>query len=117
MLVVYGLKNCDTCKKALGWLKTQGIDHSFHDVRADGLDGDTLARWLDELGHDVLVNTRGTTWRALPEDEKVGLDSTRAQRLIMTQPAIMKRPVFDLGDRRLVGFKDAQKEELAAALA
>ncbi|MGY8995070.1 MAG: glutaredoxin domain-containing protein [Alphaproteobacteria bacterium] len=63
MIVVYGLKNCETCKKALTWLKSEGLEHRFHDIRADGLDGDALAAWLEELGHEVLVNTRGTTWR------------------------------------------------------
>ncbi len=113
MIVVHGLKNCNTCKKALVWLKGEGIEHRFHDVRAGGLDGKVLAVWLEELGHELLVNTRGTTWRALPDPEKVGLDNAKAHHLIMEQPAIMKRPVFDLGDRRVVGFKNAQKVELA----
>jgi arsenate reductase len=115
MIVVYGLKNCDTCKKALAWLKGEGLEHRFHDVRADGLDGDALAAWLEELGHEVLVNTRGTTWRALSDSDKADLDNTKAHALIMAQPAIMKRPVFDLGHRRVVGFKDAQKAELSGS--
>ena len=113
MITVYGLKNCDTCKKALAWLKAEGIEHVYRDVRADGLDRSALSSWMDELGHEVLVNTRGTTWRGLPDDQKAGLDNARAVGLIMDQPAIMKRPVFDLDDRRLVGFKDAQKETLS----
>jgi len=114
MITVYGLKNCDTCKKALGWLKAEGIEHRFHDVRADGLDPGAVRAWADEVGHAVLVNTRGTTWRQLDVGAKTGLDDAKAAALILEHPAIMKRPVFDLGDRRLVGFKDAQKEALAA---
>ncbi|MBT5433670.1 MAG: arsenate reductase [Alphaproteobacteria bacterium] len=114
MLTVYGLKNCDTCKKALAWLKANNIEHRYHDVRADGLDAGAVASWMEELGHAVLVNTRGTTWRGLPDEDKADLDSARAIDLIMAQPAIMKRPVFDLGNKRLVGFKPAQQEELLA---
>jgi len=112
MFTVYGLKNCDTCKKALAWLKANNIEHRYHDVRADGLDTGDVASWMDELGHAVLVNTRGTTWRNLTDEDKVDLDNTKATGLIMAQPAIMKRPVFDLGSKRLVGFKPAQQEEL-----
>ena len=115
MIVVYGLKNCDTCKKALAWMKGEGLEHQFHDVRADGLDSDDLAAWLEELGHEILVNTRGTTWRALSDADKADLDNSKAHTLIMAQPAIMKRPVVDLGARRIVGFKDAQKAELSGS--
>ena len=114
LITVYGLKNCDTCKKALAWLKAEGITHQFHDVRADGLDAGDVKAWVGELGSDVLVNTRGTTWRGLDEADKADLDNAKAAALILAHPALMKRPVFDLGDRRLVGFKDAQKEALQA---
>lgn len=112
LITVYGLKNCDTCKKALTWLKAEGIAHEFHDVRADGLVASDVAAWISELGSDVLVNTRGTTWRGLDEADKAEMDDAKAAALILAHPALMKRPVFDLGDRRLVGFKDAQKEAL-----
>ncbi len=115
MIEVWGLKNCDTCRKALAWLKDEGIAHSFRDVRAAGLDPAALKAWIDELGWEVLVNTRGTTWRGLPESEREGLDAKRAHALILRHPAVMKRPVFDLGSRRLVGFKDAEKAALRAA--
>lgn len=116
MITVYGLKSCDTCRKARAWLDGEGIAHSFHDVRADGLDGKALAGWIEELGWEALVNTRGTTWRGLPEAEKTGLDAARARDLILAHPAVMKRPVFDLGTRRLVGFKDEQKTALREAI-
>lgn len=114
MITVYGLKNCDTCKKAVAWLKAEGIAHVFHDVRADGLNAGDVNAWVKELGSDVLINTRGTTWRGLDEADKADMDDAKAAALILAHPALMKRPVFDLGDRRLVGFKDAQKEALQA---
>ena len=113
MIRVYGLKNCDTCRKALSWLIEQEIPHRFVDIRKDGL-GDVDA-WIAELGHDVLVNRRGTTWRKLPECEKSGLDADRAAALIRAKPAVMKRPVFDLGGRVFVGLSEAGKSALAAA--
>ena len=115
MIEVWGLKNCDTCRKALTWLKDEGIAHSFRDVRADGLDPAALEAWIAELGGEPLVNTRGTTWRGLPESEREGLDAAKAKALILANPAVMKRPVFDLGGRRLVGFKDAEKKALRSA--
>lgn len=114
MIEVWGLKNCDTCRKALAWLKDEGIAHSFRDVRADGLDPAALEAWIAELGWEPLVNTRGTTWRGLPEGERENLDAAKAKGLILANPAVMKRPVFDLGGRRLVGFKDAEKKALRA---
>lgn len=112
MIEVWGLKNCDTCRKALAWLDAEGIAHRFRDVRTDGLDA-KLGAWIEELGWEALVNTRGTTWRGLPEAEREGLDAAKAKALILVHPALMKRPVFDLGDRRLVGFKDAERKALA----
>jgi arsenate reductase len=108
LITVFGLKNCDTCKKALRWLDAEGIAHRFHDVRADGLDAGNLRTWIDELGWEVLVNTQSTTWRGLDDTQKAGLDAKKAAALILAHPALMKRPVFDLGDRRLVGFKAPQ---------
>jgi len=115
MIEVWGLKNCDTCRKALNWLKQEAIAHRFRDVRADGLDPAALEAWIAELGWEPLVNTRGTTWRGLPETERDALDGKRAHALILAHPAVMKRPVFDLGKRRLVGFKAAEQAALRQA--
>lgn len=114
MITVYGLKTCDTCRKALRWLESEGIAHRFHDVRADGLDAKALQAWIGELGWEVLVNTQSTTWRGLDDGQKTGLDAKKAAALILAHPALMKRPVFDLGHRRLVGFKAPQMEALKA---
>jgi Spx/MgsR family transcriptional regulator len=114
MITVYGLKNCDTCRKARQWLDGKHIDHRFHDLRADGLDEPTVAGWVKELGFEALLNTRGTTWRGLPESARAEVDAARATRLMHQHPALIKRPVFDLGKKRLVGFTDGVKKVLAA---
>ena len=113
MITVYGLKNCDTCRKARQWLDGKGIAHRFHDVRADGLDQRTVAGWVKELGFEPLLNTRGTTWRGLPEAARENVDQVKATTLMHQHPALIKRPVFDLGNKRLIGFTDAVKKALA----
>ncbi len=115
MIVIYGLKNCDTCRKARKWMDGEGIAHRFHDVRADGLDGPTLDAWVTALGWEALLNRRGTTWRALSEADREGVDAARARTLILTHPALVKRPVFDQGGGRfLLGFGEAERAALAA---
>lgn len=114
MITVYGIPNCDTVRRARKWLDEAGIEHRFHDFRADGIDAGTLAGWADELGWEILLNSRGRTWRGLPEDIKSSVDAASAPALMATHPALIKRPVFDLGDRRLVGFAPATLEELKA---
>ncbi len=111
MISVYGLKKCDTCRKALAWLVEQEIPHTFHDVRKDGF-GD-VESWIDACGHEALINRRGTTWRALPEHERQNLDEARAAALIRAWPAVMKRPLFVSGDRVLVGFSTTTQSALA----
>lgn len=115
MLTVYGLKNCDTCRKAREWLKQNGRAHRFHDVRADGLDEAMLRAWVAELGYAALLNTRGTTWRGLPEAERRDVDEAAAVRLMLQHPALIKRPVLDTGRRRLVGFGPATRKALGGA--
>jgi Spx/MgsR family transcriptional regulator len=113
MITVNGLRNCDTCRKALGWLKTEGIAHGFVDVRADGVDEATVARWADAVGWETLLNRRGTTWRGLPLEEKEGIDGPRAVALMAAHPALIKRPVFEVDDEILVGFGDEVRARLA----
>ncbi len=112
MISVYGLKNCDTCRRALAWLVEQEIAHRFHDVRKDGF-GD-VESWITACGHEALINRRGTTWRKLPEQDRRNLDEARAAALIRTWPAVMKRPLFVSGNRVLVGFSTATRLALAA---
>lgn len=113
MITLYGIPNCDTCRKARKWLDGKGIAHAFHDFRKDGLTRETIEAWTAELGLEVLVNRRGTTWRKLSDDEKARLDSAPAD-LLVENPTLLKRPVIDLGERRLVGFDAAAQSALDA---
>ena len=115
MITLYGLKNCDTCRKARKWLDELGIAHSFHDVRADGLSETQIAGWARALGWETLLNRRGTTWRQLTEKEKENVNEARAVALMAAHPALIKRPVFDLDGRQLVGFGKAEQDALRAA--
>jgi arsenate reductase len=107
MISVYGIANCDTCRKARKWLEQTGIAHRFHDFRKDGLEAGSVGAWSDEIGLEKLVNRRGTTWRGLPDEQKIRLEAGDATALIVENPTLLKRPVIDLGDRRLVGFDAA----------
>jgi len=109
---VWGLKTCDTCRKALAWLENEGLVHRFRDVRQEGVPAATMRSWIDELGWASIVNTRSTTWRSLPEAERQAIDADAAGRLLLAHPALMKRPLFDLGTRRLLGFGEPQQRAL-----
>jgi len=113
-VTIYGIKNCDTMKKARAWLEAHGVDYAFHDYKAAGIEPRALKAWAGQVGWEVLLNRAGTTFRALPEAEKQGLTEAKAIALMATQPAMIKRPVLDLGGRLLVGFKP---EQYAAAFA
>jgi arsenate reductase len=104
-VTLYGIKNCDTISKARAWLADHGIAYDFHDYKVSGIDAGTLRGWSAELGWEKLLNRAGTTFRKLPEADREGLDEGRAIALMVAQPSMIKRPVLDLGDRRLLGFK------------
>ncbi|CAH0353366.1 ArsC family reductase [soil metagenome] len=104
-ITMYGIKNCDTIKKARTWLDSNGIAFAFHDYKASGIDAATVRCWVDEHGWEVILNRAGTTYRALPDADKQGIDADKAVALMVANPSMIKRPVLDLGDRRLVGFK------------
>jgi arsenate reductase len=106
-ITLYGIKNCDTMKKARTWLDGRGVQYEFHDYKTAGIDPSVLARWCDELGWEVLLNRGGTTFRKLPEPQKTGLNERKAISLMLAQPSMIKRPVLDLGKRLLVGFQPA----------
>lgn len=114
MTILYGIKNCDTVKKARKWLEAHGVDYRFHDFRADGLDEARLRGWVIELGWETLVNRRGTTWRQLPAEVRESIDEASAIALMLGNPALIKRPVLDLGERRVVGFSDQAYTDLFA---
>lgn len=112
MIIVYGLKNCDTCRKAQKWLEAEGIEYQFRDVRADVLESPTIARWIAAVGWELLLNRRGTTWRKLGDVDKHDVDGEKAQALMSEHPALIKRPIFEKGDSVLVGFKDDVQAKL-----
>lgn len=104
MLTLYGIPNCDTMKKARQWLQEQQLDYQFHDYKKAGIDTATLQQWVEQLGWEVLVNRRGTTWRKLPESDREVINATSAIQLMQANPSLIKRPVLDTGDQLLVGF-------------
>ena len=104
-ITIYGIKACDTMKKARTWLDEHGVAYDFHDYKAVGIDRARLERWIGEVGWETVLNRAGTTFRKLPEADKDGLDAEKAIGLMLAQPSMIKRPVLDLGDRLIVGFK------------
>jgi arsenate reductase len=104
-VTLYGIKNCDTMKKARAWLDARGVPYTFHDYKADGVDRARLDAWAGSVGWETLLNRAGTTFRKLPDADKAGLDEGRALALMLDQPSMIKRPVLDLDGRILVGFE------------
>ena len=104
----YGIPNCDTVKKARQWLDAQGVAYTFHDYKKEGADPARLERWVADKGWEVVLNRRGTTFRALPDAEKEGLDADRAVALMAAHPSTIKRPVVEHSDGVLVGFDPAE---------
>ena len=106
MMKIYGIKNCDTMKKARAWLDQNGVAYEFHDYKAAGIDRATLESWAKKVGWEVLLNRRGTTFRKLSDKDKEGLSGKKAVALMLAQPSLISRPVAALGGGKLlVGFK------------
>lgn len=104
-ITLYGIKACDTMKKARTWLDEQGVSYAFHDYKVSAIDAASLQKWCDEHGWDKVLNRAGTTFRKLDEADKQDLDQAKAIALMLAQPSMIKRPVLDLGERTLLGFK------------
>ena len=104
MLKLYGIKNCDTVKRARKWLDENGYDYEFHDFRSDGLNSELLDLFVEKIGWEKMLNRRGTTWRKLPEADRENLYEAKAKRLMLEQPTLIKRPVVDYDQRFTVGF-------------
>jgi arsenate reductase (glutaredoxin) len=109
-ITIYGIKNCDTMKKARAWLDDQGIAYAFHDYKVVGIERGVLERWAKEVGWETLLNRAGTTFRALPDRDKDGLTEKKAIALMLANPSMIKRPVLDVGSRLIVGFKSFPEE-------
>jgi Spx/MgsR family transcriptional regulator len=104
-MILYGISNCDTVKKARAFLATAGVAHEFHDYKKAGVPAEALARWLDRWGWEAVLNRAGTTFRGLPEADKAGLDADRAEALLMANPSMIKRPIVEGDGVALIGFK------------
>ena len=107
-VTIYGIKNCDTMKKARAWLDQHRVAYEFHDYKASGIERGRLEGWAREVGWETLLNRAGTTFRALPEKDKDALSEKKAIALMVAQPTMIKRPVLDIGGKLMVGFKPDQ---------
>jgi arsenate reductase (glutaredoxin) len=114
-ITVYGIKNCDTTKKACAWLDKRDVAYDFHDYKTAGIDRDRIERWCVELGWEVLLNRAGTAFRKLPVWDKQPLDARKAAALMLAQPSMIKRPVLEMDGRLLVGFNTKAYESALAA--
>lgn len=113
-ITIYGIKNCDTMKKARAWLDQHGVDYAFHDYKSAGIDKDKLETWTKKAGWETILNRAGLTFKKLPDNDKQGLTEKKAIALMLKQPSMIKRPVLELPrGKLLVGFKP---EEYAAAV-
>ncbi len=110
-VTLYGIKNCDTVRKARRWLDNHNISYEFHDFRADGLSKTKVGQWLKEIDQEVLVNRRGTTWRKLSDEQKAVSTKAAITDLLVEQPTLIKRPVLENNGSLHVGFKDAEYQE------
>jgi len=112
MTRIYGIKNCDTMKKARAWLDGHKIAYTFHDYKASGIDKPTLDGWVKKVGWEILLNRAGTTFKTLPDADKQGITEKRAIALMLAQPSMIKRPVLEAKDKLTVGFKPEDYEKL-----
>lgn len=111
-VTIYGIKNCETMKKARAWLDQQGVVHGFHDYKSAGIERATLEGWARKVGWEALLNRAGMTFRNLPDKDKGGLDERKALDLMLAKPSMIKRPVLDVGGKLLVGFKPESYEAM-----
>ena len=110
-ITIYGIKNCDTMKKARAWLDRRGVDYAFHDYKTAGIGRGQLEGWARNVGWEALLNRAGTTFRKLSDQDKESLTAARAMKLMLDQPSMIKRPVLETGKALLVGFKPEEYEK------
>jgi arsenate reductase len=112
VIVIYGIRNCDTMKKARAWLEARKIAYRFHDYKADGVEKPRLEYWASQLGWEALLNRAGTTFRKLPEADRSGVTEKKAIALMLAQPSMIKRPILEKGGKIAAGFRPEQYEKL-----
>ena len=111
-VTLYGLKHCDTMKKACAWLDARGVAYRLHDYKKEGIDAESLRRWVSALGWETVLNRSGTTFRALPEADKQNIDAEKAVVLMQAGPSMIKRPILDRDGVLTAGFKPVVYESL-----
>ncbi|MCC8427992.1 ArsC family reductase [Reyranella aquatilis] len=111
MTTIYGIKNCDTMKKARAWLEERGVAYDFHDYKKAGIDRGRLERWVGQVGWEALLNRSGTTFRKLADADKEGLTEDKAIALMLAQPSMIRRPVLEWKGKVIVGFKPGSYED------
>lgn len=104
-MILYGIPNCDTVKKARAWLDAHGVAYTFHDYKKQGIDAARLRGWCTQMGWNVILNRAGTTFKALPEGDRQDIDTGKAIALMLAQPSMIKRPVLEGAGALMVGFK------------
>lgn len=109
---MYGIPNCDTVKKTRRWLDNNGVEYEFHNYKKLGIEANTLKQWCKEHGYETLINKRGTTWRRLDEAEKENLNQKKAIALMLSNTSLIKRPIIEHGNTRVIGFDEAQYTEI-----
>jgi len=114
MITVYGIRNCDTVKKALKWLEQEDVEYQFHDYKKLELEKKMLSAWCKQIDWELLLNRRGTTWRKLPDDARDNINKTSAIALMLEHTSMIKRPVIDTGNELLVGFDPERYQEIFA---
>ena len=112
-VTIYGIKNCDTMKKAFAWLEKHRVEYAFHDYKKDGVPADKLKSWAGRVGWEKLANSRGPTWRKIPENRRANLDEARALKLLEENSSAIKRPVVEAGGTLIVGFEEAEFKRLS----
>ncbi|KSB91619.1 arsenate reductase [Caulobacter vibrioides] len=113
-VTIYGIKACDTMKKARTWLDERGVAYAFHDYKVAGADRADVERWVAQLGWETVLNRAGTTFRKLPDADKTGIDAGKAVDLMLAQPSMIKRPILDVDGKLLAGFKPDQYTAILA---
>lgn len=111
MIAIFGIKNCDTMKKAFRWLDENKITYTFHDYKKEGVEEATAQAWVNELGWESVINKRGTTWRKLDEDTKNTMNNENAVHIMMSQPSMIKRPLLVIDQSIILGFSTEEYAE------
>jgi arsenate reductase (glutaredoxin) len=115
MITLYGIKNCDTVKKARKWLDSHGVEYRYHDFREDGLEPPVIASWIEELGWQNFINQRSTSWRSLDEQVRLAMNDAAAKKAVAANPTLIKRPLLDTGKQRYTGFSAASYAKIFSA--